>query len=206
LPASVLRMFVVCLCLVCASFVFAAPELRPEQWARPVIDTRVGNLYQVSPGVFRAEQPSRSDIPDLQALGIKTLLNLREYHEDGAHFARAGFRLERHPMAAGSVANDDLVAALRLIHKSPKPVLVHCWHGSDRTGFVIAGYRLVFEGWSKQAAIDELRRGGFGYHERTYPNIKRALEALDVEALRRAVLDQEQPARDQGASSRRSVS
>lgn len=179
-------------CLLYVSFVSAAPELRPESWARPIIDTRVGNLFLVSPGLYRAEQPGLSDIPDLQALGIKSLLNLREYHQDGPHFARAGFYLTRHPMAAGSASSEDLVAALRLIRKAPKPVLVHCWHGSDRTGFVIAGYRLVFDGWSKQAAIDELRRGGFGSHERTYPNIKRALEALDVEELRRAVLGEEQ--------------
>ena len=166
----------------------AAPELRPERWAREVVGASLGNLYQVSPELYRGEQPAPADIADLQALGVKTFMNLREYHNDSQDFARAGFTLLRHPMAAGSVKQADLVTVLRQIHQAPKPVLVHCWHGSDRTGFVVAGYRLVFQGWSKAEAIDELRRGGFGYHERTYPNVKRAIEALDVAALRQAVL------------------
>ncbi|GAB2894005.1 dual specificity protein phosphatase family protein [Uliginosibacterium flavum] len=167
----------------------AAPELRPEKWARPVIDTSVGNLFQVAPDLYRAEQPGKSDVADLKALGIKSFMNLREYHSDSADFEKQGFTRLRHAMAAGSVKSEDLVIVLRQINQAAKPVLVHCWHGSDRTGFVIAGYRLVFQGWSKAEAIDELRRGGFGYHERTYPNVKKTIEALDVEAIKRAVFE-----------------
>lgn len=166
----------------------AEPQLRPEKWARPVIDSSVGNLYQVSGDLYRSEQPGAGDIPDLQHLGIQTLLNLREYHQDGEAFRRAGVSLLRHPMAAGAVSQNDLVTVLRQIQAARKPVLVHCWHGSDRTGFIVAGYRIVMQGWSKADAIDELRRGGFGYHERTYPNVKKALENLDVEAVRAQVL------------------
>lgn len=183
------RILLSALCCFClSSLAHAAPELRPEKWARPVIETSLGNLYQVSPELYRSEQPGKGDVADLQALGVRTLMNLREYHSDDARFEAAGLRLFHHPMAAGSVKAEDLVIVLRQIHQAPKPVLVHCWHGSDRTGFVVAGYRLVVQGWSKEEAIDELRRGGFGYHERTYPNVKRALEALDVPALRRALL------------------
>lgn len=168
---------------------YAAPELRPEKWARPVIETSVGNLFQVAPDLYRAEQPGKSDTADLKSLGIRTFMNLREYHNDSADFEKEGFTLRRHAMAAGSVKSEDLVIVLREINQAAKPVLVHCWHGSDRTGFVVAGYRLVFQGWSKADAIDELRRGGFGYHERTYPNVKKTIEALDVDAIKRAVFD-----------------
>jgi len=186
--------FVRIFCVVILSFVLgiqgatASPELRPDKWARPVIGAKVGNLYQVSPELYRAEQPDTSDIPDLKALGIQTLMNLREYHSDAEVFQKSGIVLRRHAMAAGAVSTADLVTVLREIQGSPKPVLVHCWHGSDRTGFVVAGYRVVIQGWSKADAIDELRRGGFGYHERTYPNVKKAIEALDVEAVRQQVL------------------
>lgn len=171
----------------------AAPELRPDKWAHSVIGAHLDNLYQVSPDLYRAEQPGREDMADLKALGIQTLMNLREYHDDGDFFDKAGFTRLHHPMAAGSVRAEDLVIVLRQIHQARKPVLVHCWHGSDRTGFVVAGYRLVFQGWSKADAIDELRRGGFGYHERTYPNVKKTIERLDVDAIRRQVLGQTAP-------------
>jgi hypothetical protein len=67
-------------------------------------------------------------------------------------------------------------------------VLVHCWHGSDRTGFFVAGYRIICQGWSREAALEELQRGGFGFHAFWYPNIVRCLAGLDVEEVRRQVL------------------
>ena len=43
------------------------------------------------------------------------------------------------------------------------PVLVHCKHGADRTGCIVALYRIVFQSWSKEAAIDEMHNGGYGF-------------------------------------------
>ncbi len=161
---------------------------RPVNWAQPMLNTTVGNLYKVSPDVFRAEQPEEKDIPDFKKMKIKTMLNLREHHKDDAVFQKSGISLIHYKMSAGSVSANDLVSALKLLHKAEKPVLVHCWHGSDRTGFVVAGYRIVFQNWTREAAIEELRLGGFGYHSKSYPNIIKTLEEMDVEALRKSVL------------------
>ena len=43
-------------------------------------------------------------------------------------------------------------------------VLVHCYHGSDRTGATIAMYRIIFENWSIEDAVKEMKQGGYGYH------------------------------------------
>ena len=161
---------------------------RPVNWAQPMINTTIGNLYKVSNDVFRSEQPEDKDISDLKKMKIKTLLNLREHSEDDAVFQKKGLYLIHHRMGAGSVSASDLVTALKLLNKAEKPVLVHCWHGSDRTGFVVAGYRIVFQNWTRQAAIEELRLGGFGYHSKAYPNIIKTLEEMDIEAVRKAVL------------------
>lgn len=56
---------------------------RPERWAQPITG-KLGNLYQVSPELYRSEQPTKSDIPQLQKLGVKSILTLREYHKDHA--------------------------------------------------------------------------------------------------------------------------
>ncbi|MBI5767445.1 MAG: dual specificity protein phosphatase family protein [Verrucomicrobia bacterium] len=162
-------------------------RVRPAEWAAPVIETTLDNCYRVSPELFRCEQPAKRDTADLQALGIRTLLNLRQYHTDSADFARAGLTLAAEQMAAGKVSTDQLVAALRKFRAAPKPVLVHCWHGSDRTGAFVAAYRMVFQHWTPAAAIDELRRGGYGFHETAFPNLVPLLESLDVEAVRRRV-------------------
>jgi len=168
-----------------------APRERPTQWAAPVINSTLGNCYRVSAEVYRCEQPDAANIADLKTLGISSLLNLRNHHSDSKKLAAAGFKLLLERMEADELTIDHLVAALRQLHTAPKPVLVHCWHGSDRTGSVIAAYRIVFQGWTPAAALDELRFGGFGYHEKTFPNIITLFQALDAAELRRRVLADE---------------
>lgn len=160
---------------------------RPLHWAQPVINTTISNCYRVSGDVYRAQQPAQRDIPDLKKLKIRTVLNLREYHRDDEVFQLSGLRLMHLPLAAGSLAPSDLISALKMLREAEKPVLIHCWHGSDRTGFVVAGYRIVLQSWTREEAIDELRLGGFGYHSDVYPNIVKTLHELDVEAVRKAV-------------------
>lgn len=191
-PARINKMIKLpCLLLPAALLLIGAadfPMERPSNWAQPMINAAIGNLHKVSNDIYRAEQPEEKDIPDLERMKIRTLLNLRGHHKDDASFEKKGFNLLHYKMSAGSVSVNDLVAALKLLHKAEKPVLIHCWHGSDRTGFVVAGYRIVFQNWTREAAIEELRLGGFGYHSRSYPNIVKTLERMDVDALKKSVL------------------
>ena len=168
-------------------------KVRPGNWAQPVIASSLGNFYRVSDELFRSEQPKASDIPDLKVFGIQTVLSLRHYHHDSRAFEGAGIASIQYEMDAGSVSVADLIAVLRLIRASPKPILLHCWHGSDRTGFIVAGYRMVLLNWSAADAIEELRLGGFGHHESAYPNIARVLREIDVAAVRKAVLEDAVP-------------
>ncbi len=170
-----------------------APRVRPVEWAQPVIGSTLDNFSRVSPDVFRSEQPGAADLPDLKALGIRSLVSLREYHPDSAKFEKAGLVLLQHPSTAGSLTATDLVTALKLIRDAPKPALVHCWHGSDRTGAVIAAYRLVFQQWTKDQAVDELVNGGYGFHEKTFPEIVPLIRSLDVEKLRAEILPGNKP-------------
>ena len=62
-------------------------------------------------------------------------------------------------------------------------VLVHCQHGADRTGLLVAVYRVVVQGWSKERAIDEMTNGGFGFHP-VWKNLVAYLRHLDVARIR----------------------
>lgn len=181
-------LFLFLLLLNVAGAVRAVPRERPADWAAQVINSTLENCYRVSDEVYRCEQPGKNDIADLKALKVRSILNLRHYHTDSKVFEQAGFQLLLQRMEADELTVDDLVAALRLLRAAPKPVMVHCWHGSDRTGSVVAAYRIVFQNWPPAAALDELRHGGFGYHEKSFPNIITLFETLNAADLRQRVL------------------
>lgn len=172
--------------LLCGS---SQPKVRPVEWAQPVIGSTLENCYRVSADLFRSEQPGKGDIPDLKALGVRSLINLTQVRGAAAAFEQNGFHLVHQPMSAGSASVSDLVAVLRQLRAVEKPALVYCWHGSDRTGFIVAGYRMVFQDWTPETAIEELRLGGFGFHGSTYPNIIRTLQEMDIAAVKKAVFE-----------------
>lgn len=157
---------------------------RPIEWAQPVIGAGLKNFNKVSETVYRSEQPDDDAFAALAKFGIKEVLNLREFHSDDDEAKGLILKLHRLTFATGSITQRQIVQALQIIKDAQGPLLVHCWHGSDRTGAVVASYRIVFQGWTKEQALDELKNGGFGYHAKIYPNIVDLIKSLDVARIR----------------------
>ncbi|WP_179955082.1 fused DSP-PTPase phosphatase/NAD kinase-like protein [Maribacter luteus] len=130
--------------------------------------------------LYRSEQPSKKGFKDLEALDVKTVINLRRWDKNRRKADGTELQLVNLPLKAGKLTEDQIIMALKAIQVAESPVLIHCWHGSDRTGAVIAAYRIIFEDWTKEKAIEELRYGYFGYHEKMYPNIVTLLQNLNV--------------------------
>lgn len=145
--------------------------------------SRFKRLYRLNDSVYRSEQPSRKGFEELKALGIKTSITFRRNKNDLRKAKGTGLELVHIPLKTAELTEDDLVMALRAIKAAKKPVLVHCWHGSDRTGAIMAAYRVVFENWSKKDAISELRRPELGYHENWYPNVIDLISNLDKKQM-----------------------
>lgn len=157
---------------------------RPASWATPVAAKHLQNVYRLDDRVYRAAQPDRAGFRELVELGVTEVLNLRDLHDDEDEARGLPLRLHRVAMEAGSIAAAQVLDALRVIRDAKGPVLIHCWHGSDRTGTVAALYRIVFMNWSKEAALDELQHGGYGYHS-VYRNIPAFIAQADVAWYRR---------------------
>jgi tyrosine-protein phosphatase SIW14 len=156
---------------------------RPEKWAQPVASTVLKNWYVVTPDLYRSEQPDRKGFEEVRAQGIRSIVNLRGNHSDDMLVQGLGFNAITVPMTADGFSEEDIVKALQAIKDAPKPVLVHCQHGADRTGVVIAMYRVVFQSWSKEDAIAELKGGGFGFHW-YYFNIPSFIKNVDVARIK----------------------
>lgn len=153
--------------------------------ALEICNAGVGNLYRISDDLYRSQQPNRKGFSKLKEMGIRSVLNLRKYHTDYWKAYGQDFKLFTHKMAAGSVTEKDIEECLRIIKNAPKPILIHCWHGSDRTGTIVAAYRIVMQGWSPVDAIEELKEPCFGYHSKTYPNIPELLKNVNWEEMKK---------------------
>lgn len=143
------------------------------------------NLYKINDSLYRSEQPTKAGMKELERLGIKTVLNFRNHHNDKDEVANTNLIIERIALNTNKIGYADIVQTLKIIQQSKKPILIHCLHGSDRTGCMIAAYRMVYNNYSKGQAIAELTQVQFGYHQTWFPNIIELLNGLDVEGLKR---------------------
>ena len=98
-------------------------------------------LYKVSDSVYRSEQPSKKGFVELEKKGFKTILNLRRVKDDKHKARKTDLILKHIRLESKELSEDDLIYALRVIKNAQKPILIHCWHGSDRTGATTAAYR-----------------------------------------------------------------
>lgn len=159
------------------------PRARPSHWAQPMVGSRIDNWFQVAPELYRCAQPSAADMRTLAAAGIRSVVNLREYHSDRDEVDGTGLHLVELRLDAGDLTYLQLVAALRALLAAPKPVVVHCWQGADRTGAVVAGWRVAVDGWTPAQALEEMVAGGFG-HSVFYDNLRALVAGLDRAQLR----------------------
>ncbi len=127
------------------------------------------NFHTVHKFLFRSGALNANDMSTLAALQVKTILSLEDYHGDQAvadaerdEAAAKGLDFEWQPLSpSGPPSLSDLDAALAVLSDPARqPVLVHCKHGADRTGLVIAAYRIRFDHWSVAKARTELRSMG----------------------------------------------
>ena len=146
------------------------------------------NYNVVSDDLSRSGQPDRKEMKQLEKMGVKTILNLRYRINNKWELKKTGLKEVRLKLKAQDLSFEDMVNALTMIRDAEKPVLVHCLHGSDRTGCVVACYRMVFQGWSREKAIEEFQLEEFGYNYRWFPNILTFLQNVDVFALKKSVI------------------
>jgi len=116
--------------------------------------------------LYRGAQPRRGGLRRLAELGVNTVVNLRGAGEraraDEAEAAALGLRYFNIPMPVWGRPEDGRARRVLEIIAAPESgrVFVHCKDGVDRTGTVVALYRITAEGWSARAATAEAERRG----------------------------------------------
>lgn len=132
----------------------------------------VRNFEKVDAHVYRGGDPTAVGLTELGAMGVKIDLDLRE--ESGAtkvekeQAEKLGMKYVNIPMKPFSAPTEEQMdEALSLLERSNGgPVFVHCRRGKDRTGTVIACYRIHHDGWNNHEALAEAKKHGMSFTER----------------------------------------
>ncbi len=135
----------------------------------------IKNFHQVDEHVFRGAQPSEEGLRDLAKEGVKLVIDLRETGRRSAAEERvvtaAGMRYVNVPMTGLTAPTDsEITEILGLLgNASAGSAFVHCMRGADRTGAVIAAYRIQHDHWQNAQALKEAISDGMSFFQ--YPRM-----------------------------------
>ncbi len=137
----------------------AAPSVAP---AEKLDIPGIANAGRVNPLLYRGAQPHPAGYDELQRMGISIVIDLHNRGDESLEERRAvesrGMRYVSIPASSYSGPTLDQIAEfLTLLRDSPaRKIFVHCKHGADRSGVIIAAFRMMQEHWTPDQAMAEM--------------------------------------------------
>jgi tyrosine-protein phosphatase SIW14 len=136
--------------------------------ARPISHKRkikgIGNFGEVTPTLFRGGQPTHQGFKALAKMEVDIVVDTRgnRTNSEGKEVRRLGMRYVAIPWHCPFPDDAVFVRFLKLLQENPnKKVFVHCRLGDDRTGMMVAAYRMAAQGWTADQAMHEMHQFGF---------------------------------------------
>lgn len=136
-------------------------------WASGVCADDLPNFHAVGARISRSGQPSYAGLSSLANQGYKTIVDLRmeadQVAQESQWVSKLGMKFVPIPMdqlhEPGQTAVQTFIATLK--DPQNQPVLVHGAQGDDRTGAMVAFYRMQEQHWPAEKAYKEMLRYGF---------------------------------------------
>jgi protein tyrosine/serine phosphatase len=142
----------------------AGPAPTERTIARKLALQGVPKLGEVSPALYRGAQPTHQGFQKLAEMGINIVVDLRERGRKGEDqlVTSLGMRFVAIPWNCFHPKDADMARFLQLLRDNRgKKIFVHCQTGDDRTGMMIAAYRMAEQGWTAKEAMKEMEAYGF---------------------------------------------
>jgi len=134
-------------------------------------DNALPNFQKVNGQIYRGAQPDQDGFERLAKMGIRTIVDLQEFdgraRSEERLVSSLGMRYINIPMRGMEVPSDAAVQrAIAIMNDSSSgPVFVHCHRGADRTGMVVACYRIQHDGWERKKALKEASKYGMSWYQ-----------------------------------------
>lgn len=150
-------------------------------------DRDLPNMQRVNDSLYRGGQPTRDGFVELQSMGVRTVVSVRSSDVDSSRLRGLDLQYEHRPMSPWRPRDEDVIWFLRLaVDTSKAPLYLHCEHGSDRTGWLVAMYRIVVDGWPRERAVSEMTGDGNGFHD-IYQSLVSYVRQADADRLRQGM-------------------
>jgi tyrosine-protein phosphatase SIW14 len=137
-----------------------------------VADVPIARFHQVDEHLYRGAQPTTLGLTRLHALGVRTIVNVRDDGDAAVENERRlveslGMQFVHIPIKDGNIFNwsrriptDTVTRFFEVLASVPGPVFIHCKRGTDRTGALVAIYRIAHNGWDAARALAEANERG----------------------------------------------
>ena len=136
-------------------------------FAQKVILPGVPNFGQVTPSLFRGAQPSDDGLGALAKMGVGIVVDLRgDSDNERQQVTKLGMEYVAIPSQCSHMTTEGIAKFLTILRDHPdKKVFVHCHYGVDRTGMMVAAYR-ISQGWTAEESRREMESFGFSIKHR----------------------------------------
>jgi len=130
------------------------------------ISAELPRFQQVNEKLYRSGQPRKGGLTRLRELGINTIINLRggsaQTRAEEVEARALGLNYFNVALPNWGRPQDTRVARILELIAAPENgrVLLHCKDGVDRTGMIVAIYRVMHEAWTSQKALAEAEHNG----------------------------------------------
>lgn len=145
--------------LIASELMLMAPA-----WCQDRHPIDVENFEKETPFLWRGAQPSDHGLEQLAKAGVKTVIDLR-HHRDSDEESLAdclGVHYFHIPLGYLTPSRSKVSRILSIItNPQYQPVFIHCRQGADRTGTVVALYRILIDHWTFDQAYGEMRFHSF---------------------------------------------
>jgi protein tyrosine/serine phosphatase len=161
-------MGVACLCKQLPVLVVAVMAIPAGATELPLAG--IPNFHPVNDHIYRGGQPADAAWRSLANLGVRTVVDLRRRDEhatdvEAQAVKAAGMQYVNVPMSGMMAPSQADVLKVFSLFDSKQPVFVHCKEGKDRTGTVIACYRILRDHWQNRKALKEAESYGMHWLE-----------------------------------------